>query len=292
MNRREAQSSKRRKFVRFVEVLDDRVVLSAVAAATPAPVASPFGVAQLGKFEHDLERVDRGLNVHAKHLKSYVTDRTVYIQNVIAKAAARARVSAQSVSVTSNASSSAGQGTHGQSRHDQVDQLVASFGTNPVAASGSQPGVPTSAIENNLQAAHAGVASVASSSTARTGAQTTVTSSPVGSGTVSTSKAGSSTGSSSTSATAGATTTATSATTVIGTAATQVFSNAYTQAGSSITTTFNGVGASLEQAFSTLDTQAGDRIATEIGTFSTAPAGSLEPTVRYVSGNGVTFTGT
>jgi hypothetical protein len=289
MNRRETQC-KRRKFVRFVEVLDDRLVLSALAAATPAPVASPFGVAQLGKFEHDLERVDRGLNVHAKHLKSYITDRTVYIQNAVARAESRAKVSAQSVSVTSNGSSSTGQGTHGQSRNDRVDQLVASFNSSTVAASAAQPGVPTSAIENNLPAAHAGVLSAANSSTARTGAQTTVSSSPVSSGTLSTSKAGSTTGS--TSATAGATTTATSATTVIGTAATQVFSNAYTQAGGSITTTFNGVGASLEQAFSTLDTQAGDRIATEIGTFSSAPAGSLQPTVRYVSGNGVTFTGT
>jgi hypothetical protein len=291
MNRREAQSGKRRKFSRFVEVLDDRVVLSALAAATPAPVASPFGVAQLGKFEHDLERVDRGLNVHAKHLKSYVTDRTVYIQSELARAAARAKVAAQSVSVTSNAGSSAGQGTHGKSRNDQVDQLVASFNSGPVAAAAAQLGVPTSAIENNLQAAHAGAAGAANSSTGRSGAQTTVSSSPVSSGTVSTGKSGSTT-TSSTSATARATTTATSATTVIGTAATQVFSNAYTQAGGSITTTFNGVGASLEQAFSTLDTQAGDRIATEIGTFSTAPAESLEPTVRYASGNGVTFTGT
>ncbi len=251
-------------------------------------VASPFGVAQLGKFEHDLERVDRGVNVHAKHLKSYVTDRTVYIQSELARAAARAKVATQSVSVTSNTGSSAGQGTHGQSRNDRVDQLVASFNSTSVAGSVAQPGVPAGSIESDLQAAHAGAAGVANSSTARSGAQTTVSSSPVSSGTGSTSKAGSTTSSSS----VGATTAATSATTVIGTAGTQVFSNAYTQAGGSITTTFNGVGASLEQAFSTLDTQAGDRIATEIGTFSSAPAGSLEPTVRYASGNGVTFTGT
>ena len=115
MNRREARS-KRRGLVSFLEMLDDRLVLSAVAAmpATPAPSASPFGAAHVGKFEHELERVDRGLKVHAKHLNSYVTNRVDYVQSVIANAAARAHVQAQAVSVASSTSSSNGASNHGR----------------------------------------------------------------------------------------------------------------------------------------------------------------------------------
>ena len=107
MNRREGRS-RRRGLVGSVELLDDRLVLSVVVAlpSTPAPTASPFGVAHIGKFEHDLKRVDRGLNIHGKHSRSNVTNRVAYIQSAIARAASRANVPVQQVTVTSNARSS------------------------------------------------------------------------------------------------------------------------------------------------------------------------------------------
>ena len=206
MNRREARS-KRRGSVSPLEMLDDRVVLSVVAAlpATPAPSASPFGAAHVGKFEHELERVDRGLKVHAKHLNSYVTNRVDYIQSVIASAAGRARVQAQAVSVASSTSSSNGAATRGAALNNRVDRLVASFNSSSSTPSASGSTLPANAVENNLLAARAGVTGGGSSGASGAGAHaiasssgaTNVIASPSTSGSTSTSSS-TATGSSST----------------------------------------------------------------------------------------------
>jgi hypothetical protein len=273
-------------------MLDDRLVLSALAAlpATPAPTASPFGAAHIGKFEHDLKRVDHGLKIHAKHSKLYVTNRVTYIQSAIARAASRANVQVQHVAVTSNASSSGGPATHGRALNNRVDRLVASFNSSSSAVSTSGPGVPSSAIESNFLGVRAGFSSAVGSSTSRIGAQTITASNGTRNVSVSPSQLGSTTTSSS--ATAGAGASAASTSTGIGVIGTQVFSNASTQAAGSTSATISGVGASLQQAFGTLETQAGNNIATAITTFSSAPSESFQPTVGFVPGNGVTLSGT
>jgi hypothetical protein len=158
MNRREAPS-RRRRISRSVELLDDRLVLSAVTAGpvTPAPTASPFQVAHIGKFEHELQRADRGLKIHSKHPVTYVTTRLDYIQNVTARVASRAHVQAQQVTVTSTSSSSSGTATHGRAQTNQVDRLVASFNSGSSTPTPTGSTLPVNAIENNLAGARAGV---------------------------------------------------------------------------------------------------------------------------------------
>jgi hypothetical protein len=290
--------SRKRKFVGSVEILDDRLVLNAGAPvpATPPPAASPFSVAQVRRFERALERIDHGFLAKSKHLESFVVHRTDYLKSVSARIAARAQVQVLNVSGASNMSSSVGLATHAQSLNNQLDRVVASFSTqvtqlsnafeqefgvlaNPLAESSLRLGVPATAIENNFQRARAGFTSAVNTLTTAVQSQTAAATSQV-----------STASKSSTPATTAATTT--SATTGIGVIATQTFSNASTQAVSGMDTAINSVNATLEQAFSAFQTQFGTNITTLVSALTNAPAASLQPTVGFVSGNGVTFTST
>jgi hypothetical protein len=274
MNPREIQS-KRCKFVSSVEMLDDRLVLSALAPVpgTPSAAASPFGAAQVRKFERDLERVDHGFMAKSKHLKAYVTSRTDYLKTEFTRAAASAQEPVQQVSVTSNTSSSAGLGTRGKEVTGQVGQSGASFNTR----SAFRPGVPANAIESSFQAARVGLRSSVNSVTSKLQTITTVVTSRGSSASSSVGNLGKAVASVST--TPSATTTTSSTTTGIGTITTQQFSNASTQAAGTINATINGVDATLQQALASVQTQATKNIASAITTFSNAPAGTFEPTV-------------
>jgi hypothetical protein len=306
MNRRGIQS-KRYKFVGSVEMLDDRLVLSALAPvpATPAAAASPNAAAQVRKFEHDLERVDHGFMAKSKHLKAYVATKTDYLKSVFARLTARAQVPVQQVNVTSNTSSSVGPGTRDKGLDNQVDQLVASFNplviqlnngfeedfgstTGQFAPSTFRPGVPANAIESNFQSARVGLRSSVSSVTPKVRIVTTVATSRGSSASSSAGNVGNAVASVSTPPNASTTST----TTGIGTITTQQFSNAFTQAAGTNNSTINGVDATLQQALASVQTQATNSIASATTTFSNAPAGTFQPTVRFVSGNGVTFSST
>jgi hypothetical protein len=297
MDRCDTQS-KRHRFVSFVEVLDDRLVLSALGPvpASPAPTAGPFSVAHVRQLERDLEQVDHGVMAKSKHLKSSVVVGADRLKTELAKLAAREPVQVQQVSVTSNMSTAAGETTRAQSPKDQVDQLVASFNTPSTqgndgfgedfgiltaasAASNFRPGVPASAIESNFQDARAGLINAVKSPASNLQTQATALTSRVS-------------GVSSASASASATTKATAApttTTGTGTISTQVFSNLYTQASSPIDAAINSVDATSQQVFGLLQTQLSNNVTSAIRTFSSAPAGTFQPTVGFATGNGVTF---
>ena len=234
-----------------------------------------------------MPRADRGLKIHAKHSKSYVTNRVTYIQNVIATAASRANVPVQHVTVSSNANSSSGAATHGRAQNNRVDQLVASFNSSSSTTSTAGSALPANAIENNLLASRAGVTGGGSSGTSSSGRGAIAPSNGATNVIASSSTPGSTSTSSSTATGAGSTTT-TPGNSSIGTIGAQVFSNAFTQDAGSINSTINGVNASLERLFGSLETQSGNNVATTVTSFSSAPAGTFEPTVGFVPGNGVT----
>ncbi len=301
MSRRESKS-KRRNFVSSVEMLEERLVLNAGAPvpATPPPAPSPISVAVVRQFERALDRIDHGFMAKSKHLESFVVHRTDYLKSVLARVAARAQVQVQNVSAAANTSSSVGLATHAQALNNQLDQVVASFSTQvtqlsntfeqefgvlagPLAKSSFQLGVPATAIENNFQRARAGFTNAVNTVTTAVQNQTAAATSQV-------STASSSVSKSTTPTTTAATTT--SATTGIGVIATQTFSNVYTQAVTAMDTAINSVNSTVEQVFSVLQTQLGTNFTTLVSALANAPAATLQPTVGYVSGTGVTFTST
>ncbi len=299
MSHRESKS-KRRKFVSSVETLEDRLVLNAGAPvpATPPPAASPVSVALVRRFERALDRIDHGFMAKSKHLKTLVIDRTDYLQSVLARVAARAQVEVQNVSVASNTSASVGLATHAQALNNQLEETVASFSTQvtqlsnafeqefgvlagPLAKFSFQLGVPANAIENKFALARAGLTSAVNTLTTAVQNQTAAATSQV-------STASSSVSKSTTPATTGATTT--SGTTGIGIIATQTFSNAYTQAVTAMDTAINSVDTTVDQVFNVLQTQLGVNFTTLVSALANAPAATLQPSVGYVAGTGVTYT--
>ena len=170
MSRNQSRSRKR-KFVGSAEMLEDRLVLNAgvPAPATPLPASSPFGVAQVRKFERALDRVDHGFMANSKHLKTFVINRTDYLQSVVARVAARAQVQVQHVSAEASASSSVGLASRAQALNNQLNQIVASFNTRvtqlsngfeqefgilakPLSTLSMRLGVPANAIRKQLRA--------------------------------------------------------------------------------------------------------------------------------------------
>lgn len=295
--------SRKRKFVGSAEMLEDRLVLNAgvPAPATPLPASSPFTVAQVRKAERALDRVDHGFMANSKHLKSFVINRTDYLQSVFARVAARAQVQVQHVSAEASASSSVGLANRAQALNNELNQIVGSFNTRvtqlsngfeqqfgilakPLAKLSLQLGVPANALENNFQLARAGLTSAVNSLTSTVQSQTSAATSQVSTASSSQSNA------TSTSATTGAT--STSATNGIGITSTQTFSNGVTQAFSGLNTAINSVDATLGQAFTTFETQFANTVTSALSTFSNTPVATLQPTVSFVSGTGVTFTST
>ncbi len=162
--------SRKRKFVGSAEMLENRLVLNAgvPAPATPLPASSPISVAQVRKFERALDRVDHGFMANSKHLKSFVINRTDYLQSVFARVAARAGTGPACEHAEASASSSVGLASHAQALNNQLNQIVGSFNTrvtqlsngfeqefgvlaNPLAKLSLR--LPSNAIENNLQSA-------------------------------------------------------------------------------------------------------------------------------------------
>ena len=301
MSPRRSKSAKR-AFLGTVEILDDRLVLNAAAPvpATPAAAPGPFSVAHVRSFERALERVDHGFMANSKHLKSFVINRTDYLRSVFARMADRAQVQVQQVLTGANVSSPVGLLSHAQALNNQLEQIVSSFNTRvtqlnngfeqqfgvlakPLAKLSLQLGVPANALENNFQLARAGLTSAVNSLTSTVQSQTSAATSQV---TAASSSASSR--ASSTSSTTGASTT--SATTGTGIITTQQFSNSFTQAFTPINSAINSVDATLGQALTTFETQFGNAVTTALSTFSITPAANF-PTVSFVSGNGVTFTG-
>ena len=129
MSRREPKSRKR-NFVRSLEMLEDRVVLEhGTRYRHSPPLEFPSVWPRFGDRASALERVDHGFMAKSKHLKSFVTERTDYLRNVLARVAARREVQVQNVSVAANMGSSASLATHAQSLNDRLDQIVGSFNT-------------------------------------------------------------------------------------------------------------------------------------------------------------------
>jgi hypothetical protein len=289
MSRNEYKSN-RRKRVSSVETLDDRVLLAAAVPtpATPPPAPSPVNGAMVEQFEHRLERIDREFLAHSKQLKSSLIRKTDHLEAELASMAKRPQVQAQLVTNAPGATAPASPVTGTQAVSNQLNQVVASFNSqltqlsdsfeqqfgvfaNPLEQADDRATIPASAFENHLQSASAGLtASVAS--TVRPviviGSSTTTVSKPTTSTTT--------------------TTTATAATTT-GVTATQTFSNATTQAFAPLNTAINSVNTSLAGIFGAFQNSLQSGVSSLITAINTSP---VEPTVSFVSGNGVTFTAT
>ncbi len=181
MSRKEYKSSRRRT-VGSVEALDDRVLLTGAVPApvTPAPAPSPISMAMIDRFEHKLERIDREFLAHSKELKSSAVRKSEHLQAMLASLAKRPQVAAQVVISGSATTASVAPVTRAQAVNNQLDQVVASFGSrltqldnafeqqfgvlaNPLEKADLRLGVPVNAFENNFQSACAGLTARVSS---------------------------------------------------------------------------------------------------------------------------------
>jgi hypothetical protein len=293
MSRKECKSN-RHKVIGSVETLDDRVLLSAAVPtpATPAPAASPMNVAMVEKFDRKVERIDRDFVAQSKKLKAAVVRKTDRLEAKLASLAKRPQVQSQLVTNVSGSTTPVSPVTRIQVVSNQLDQTVASFSSaltmlnanfdqqlgivaNPAAENTS---IPASALENHLQSFRAGLTASA------TGSRPTIV---LGS----TSTASTTASSSSTTATTAATTaTTTTAATTTGVTATQDFTDATTQAFAPSNSVQNSVDTALQGIFNASQAQFQTSLSNAISGISTTPVGAFQPTVSFVSGNGVTFT--
>lgn len=296
MSRKECKSN-RHKVIGSVETLDDRVLLSAAAPtpATPAPAASPMNVAMVEQFDRKVERIDHDFVAQSKKLKAAVVRKTDRLEAKLASLAKRPQVQSQLVTNASASITPVSPETRIQVVSNQLDQTVASFSSaltllndsfdqqlgivaNPFEQAAENTSIPASALENHLQSSRAGLTASA------TGSRPTIV---LGS----TSTASTTASSSSTTATTAATTaTTTTAATTTGVTATQDFTDATTQAFAPSNSVTNSVDTALQGIFNSSQSQFQTSLSNAISGISTTPVGAFQPTVSFVSGNGVTFT--
>ena len=295
MSRKEYKSTKRRTFS-SIEMLDDRVLPSGLAAAPPTPAPAPSPV-DVPRVEHRIERIDRVFLTGARHLDKVMMARAAHMEAVLHTAANRAAVQVQAALVNAASVPASTAAAQTQAASTQLAALVAATAassvrlstvaehelgllTGSVAQASARAGVPATALENNFGLARVGLASNVSTALSSIATQIQSASTAVASAVNST------TGTTSSSSTTG-TSTSSTGTSTVGVTQTETFSNAVTQAFSSINTAINGVDAVLAQDLGSFNTAFTSGVTNVLSTLTT-----FQPTVSFVSGNGVTFTGT
>ena len=214
------------------------------------------------------------------------------MESILARVASRAQVQVQSaltagttpqVSITNSRLTNQVSAlmTISSNRLNQLNNGVQrqfSIFANSFEQSDARFGIPVNALENNLREARAAFTTSVTTAVSSITTQVQNQSANLANLVSNAGKSSSNTG------TTGISTTGTSS---VGTTQTQTFNNAFTQAFSSINTTINQVDSSLSQIFGAFNSN----VTALMTALSTSPLGSFQPAMSFVSGNGVTFTG-
>ena len=136
MNQKEYRSKKWRR-ISSIEPLDDRTLLSGVAAIppTPAPAPSPVDVPRL---ERRIERMDRVFMTDAKHVNKVIMARSAQMEAVLQTTVSRAQAEVQAALQNAATTPASMMVAQDQAASSQVAALVAT-----TASSGIEFGWPS-----------------------------------------------------------------------------------------------------------------------------------------------------